>query len=143
MMDVAASMRRRCTALSRTMRQWYSMFAAVGTTSMSAPMYSMPPARSRSPRRPSSSRSVTHREDHLRLQQVDLPEQIGRAGRGFVVLRRAVLGRAALHHVTDEDLLALHVDRREDLGQQLAGLTHERAPGFVFRPARSFSHHDE
>src|SRR6266566_5045196 len=34
------------------------MFAAVGTTSISAPMYSIPPARSRSPRRTSSSRSV-------------------------------------------------------------------------------------
>src|SRR6058998_1080473 len=54
-------------------------------------------------------RGVPHRQDHLRLQQVDLPEQIGRAGRGFVVLRCAVLGRAALHHVTDEDLLALQV----------------------------------
>src|SRR5438874_4686046 len=35
------------------------MLAAVGTTSFSAAMYSMPPARSRSPRRASSSRNVT------------------------------------------------------------------------------------
>src|SRR6266704_284058 len=59
MIPVAASTRRRSTALSRMILAWYSTLAAVGTTSISAAMYSIPPARSRSPRRLSSSRRVT------------------------------------------------------------------------------------
>jgi hypothetical protein len=38
MMEVAASIRRRRTALSRTIRAWYSTLAAVGTTSTRKPM---------------------------------------------------------------------------------------------------------
>src|SRR5437867_653156 len=46
MIAVAASISRRKTALSRTIFAWYSTFAAVGTTSMSPPRYSMPGERS-------------------------------------------------------------------------------------------------
>jgi hypothetical protein len=35
MIEVAASIRRRRTPFSRTIRAWYSMFAAVGTASSS------------------------------------------------------------------------------------------------------------
>src|SRR6266542_3053406 len=44
MIPVAASTRRRSTALSRTILAWWSTFAAVGTTSISAAMYSIAPA---------------------------------------------------------------------------------------------------
>ena len=40
-------------------RAWYSTFAAVGTASTRKPMYSLPPAASSSPRRASSSASVS------------------------------------------------------------------------------------
>src|SRR5438093_4650745 len=46
-------------------------------------------------------RRPAHREDHLRLQELDLAEQVWHARRDFVELRQAVLGRAALHHVAD------------------------------------------
>ena len=57
--DVETSISRRRIAFSRTMRAWYSMFAAVGTTSTRKPMYSLPPDASSSPRRDSSSEIVS------------------------------------------------------------------------------------
>src|SRR2546427_5826003 len=51
----------------------------------------------------------------------------------LVVLRHAVLGRPALHHVADEHLLAPQLDRGQDLGEELAGRSHERPPRCVFR----------
>src|SRR6266852_6168022 len=239
MIDVAASISRRSTALSRTMRAWYSTFAAVGTTSISPPKYSIPPARSRSPRRSSSSRSVTgsitsprsvsatiapstacsasllhgiwrpassrsadktagdadvipgrflpvgvpeqggrmvgndnrdpaepvdlipqgaerllgveqglrgraaHGENHRRLHEVDLPHEIGQAGGDLVVLRYAVLGRPALHHVADEHPFARQLDRGEDLGEEFPRLSHERPAGLIFHPARTLAHDHE
>src|SRR6266498_4591131 len=88
-------------------------------------------------------RGVPHREDHLRLEEVDLAEQIGHARRDLVVLRRAILARAALDHVADEHLLALELDGAEDLGQQLPRLAHERPPRFVLRPPGPLPDHDE
>src|SRR3546814_3905856 len=45
--DVAVSINRRRSAFSCTMRQWCSTLAAVGTSSSSPPMYSLPPDRKR------------------------------------------------------------------------------------------------
>src|SRR5690348_18356978 len=84
-----------------------------------------------------------HREDHLRLHDLDLAEQIGNARRDLVELREPVLGWPALHHVTDEHPLAWQLDRAEDLGQELAGRADEWAPGLVFHPSRALPHHHE
>src|SRR2546422_10993029 len=49
----------------------------------------------------------------FRSEELDLAEQVRRAGRDLVVLRQAVLGWAALHHVADEHPLAWQLDRGE------------------------------
>src|SRR6266702_4921899 len=47
-------------------------------------------------------RRAAHGQNHLRLQHVDLAEQVRDARRYLVVLRHAILGRPALHHVANE-----------------------------------------
>src|SRR3954469_13287133 len=66
-------------------------------------------------------REGAERDDDLRLDDVDLLEQERLAGLHFVLLGIAVAGRPALDHVGDIDVLALQVDRLDDLRQQLAG----------------------
>src|SRR5438876_10134331 len=61
-----------------------------------------------------------HREDRLRLHDVDLAEQVWHARCDLIELRQTVLGRPALDHVADEYPLARQLDRAEDLGEQLA-----------------------
>src|SRR3989442_12703147 len=75
---------------------------------------------------------AAHGENHLRLHQVDLAEQVGHARRDLVVLRYAVLGRATPHHVADEDPLARQLDRAQDLAEQLARLAHKRSTRLFF-----------
>jgi hypothetical protein len=53
--------------------------------------------RAEEPRR----RGLAERDDHLRRDEVDLAVEEGRARRRLVEGRRAVAGRAALHHVGD------------------------------------------
>src|SRR3989442_6639706 len=50
-----------------------------------------------------------HREDHLRLHDLDLAEQVGHARGDLVELRQAVLGPPALCHVAAVNPLALQV----------------------------------
>src|SRR5947199_755413 len=71
---------------------------------------------------------ATHGENHLRLHQVDLAEQVAHARRDLVELRYAVLGRPALDHVADEDSLARPLGPAQHLGEQLARPPHTRAP---------------
>src|SRR2546422_4222842 len=58
-------------------------------------------------------RGAPHRQHDFGLEELDLAEQVRRAGRDLVVLRQAVLGWAALHHVADEHPLAWQLDRGE------------------------------
>src|SRR5439155_22687638 len=83
-------------------------------------------------------RGAPHRRRDLGLAELDLAEQVRRAGRDLVVLRQAVLGWAALHHVADEHPLAWQRDRGEDLREQLAGRSHEGASGLVLHSAGTF-----
>src|SRR5438132_14168645 len=57
---------------------------------------------------------AAHGENHLRLQHVDLAEQVRDTRCDLVVLRHAVLGGAALYNVADEHLLAPQLDRGQD-----------------------------
>ena len=66
------------------------------------------------------ARERAERDDHLRLDDVDLPEQERLARRDLVRLRIAVLRRPALDHVGDVDVVARQLDRLDDLRQQLA-----------------------
>src|SRR3989449_1859910 len=83
-------------------------------------------------------RGAPHRQHDFGLEELDLAEQVRRAGRDLVVLRQAVLGWAALHHVADEHPLAWQLDRGEDLREQLAGRSHEGASGLVLHSAGTF-----
>src|SRR5205807_7764745 len=88
-------------------------------------------------------RRAAHRQDHGRLHQLDLTQQIREAGGDLVILGDAVLGWAAFDHVTNEYPLARQLDRREDLGEQLAGGAHERPARLVFHAPRALPHHDQ
>src|SRR5262245_15268691 len=82
---------------------------------------------------------LAERDDHLRFDDVDLPEQKRLARLDFVGLRIAVARRAALDHVRDVDVLALEIDRFDDLGQQLTGAADEWNPLNIFIGARSLT----
>ena len=82
-------------------------------------------------------RELAERDDHLRLDDVDLPEQERLAGLDFVRLGVAVLRRPALDHVRDVDVVALEADRLDDLRQQLPGAADERDALDVFVRARA------
>ena len=70
----------------------------------------------RDPERPAGEelrREVAERRDHLRLDQLDLAEEMRLAGLDLVLLRVAVARRAAFEDVRDVDVLAPQFDTRE------------------------------
>src|SRR3982751_224614 len=69
---------------------------------------------------------VAQRGDQLRLDELDLLEEVALAGLDLVGLRVAVPGRAALDHVGDVDVLAGETDSGEELVEELPGLADER-----------------
>src|SRR5688572_5858811 len=79
---------------------------------------------------------LAERHDHARLDDVDLPEQVGLALLHFVGFRIAIAGRPALDDVGDVDLIARQADGLDDLGQQLPGTAHEGLAPLVFFLAR-------
>ena len=81
-------------------------------------------------------REVAERGDHLRLDQFDLPEQVGAAGLDLDRLRIAVAGRPAFQDVRDEDVLPAQADALEQLVEQPARTTDERQPLLVLLRAR-------
>src|SRR5688572_24395311 len=75
---------------------------------------------------------LAERHDHARLDDVDLPEQVGLALLHFVGFRIAIAGRPALDDVGDVDLIAGEADGLDDLRQQLPGTAHEGLAPLVF-----------
>ena len=71
-------------------------------------------------------REVAERRHDLRLDQLDLAEEVALAGLDLVRSRVAVARRPALEHVGDVDVTALEPDPGEQLVEQLAGLADER-----------------
>ena len=65
-------------------------------------------------------RMATERDDEGRIERLDLAAQERRAGGDLVGLGVAVVGRAALDDVGDEDLVAPPADRPEQLGEERA-----------------------
>ncbi len=73
-------------------------------------------------------RETPQRNDHGGVDRLDLAEQVVLgAGGDLVGLRVAVLGRATLHHVADEDLAALETGHAEQLVEKLARWPNKRA----------------
>ena len=71
-------------------------------------------------------REVPERRDELRLDQLDLAEEVRLAGRDLLRERVAVPGRAALEDIRDEDVRARQLDPAEELVEQLPRLADER-----------------
>ena len=84
-----------------------------------------------------------HREDQLRLDQLDLLQEMRAALRDFLRRRVAVSRRAALEHVRDVDVgAARKADRRQHVVEQLARLADERiAEAILFRARRLADQH--
>ena len=77
------------------------------------------------------------------LDELDLPPQIGLAGLDLLRARVAVVGRPALEHVGDVDLLAGEADGRQQLLKQLAGLAYEGLALLVLVVAGRFADEHE
>ena len=88
-------------------------------------------------------REVPERRDELRLDQLDLAEEVRLAGGDLVRLRVAVPGRAALEDVRDEDVGASQPDSREQLVEQLPRLPDERDALLVLVEARRLADEHE
>ena len=78
-------------------------------------------------------------DDQLGADAGDLLAEVGLAGGDLVGLRVAVLGRAALDDVGDEDLGAGQPDAVEEVVEQFAGLSDEGAALLVFVEAGAFA----
>src|SRR6266540_897814 len=86
---------------------------------------------------------VPERRDQLRLDQLDLAEEVRLAGLDLVRLRIAVARRAALDHVRDVHVLARQADPLEELVEELARLADERIALLVFVEARGLPDEQE
>ncbi len=75
----------------------------------------------------------------MRLDQLDLTEEVRLAGGDLLGQRIAVSGRSALQDVRDEDVRTRHPDAAEELVEELPGLADERDPLLVLVEARSFA----
>ena len=82
----------------------------------------------RDPERPAGEElggEVAERRDHLRLDQLDLAEEVRLAGLDLVRLRVAVAGRAAFEDVRHKDVVPGNPDSGEQPVEQLPGLADE------------------
>jgi len=85
-------------------------------------------------------RKAAHGQDHLGLQQLDLPLQEGQALRHFFRTGIAVAWRPAFQHVDDIDLgPAVETEGAQHVVQKLARRTDEGLPALVLRFARRFA----
>ena len=85
-------------------------------------------------------REVSERDDHARLDQLELAVEPGRARLDLVGLRVAVARRPALHDVGDVHVGAGQADALDELGEQLARPADERLALQVLLLARAFAH---
>ena len=86
---------------------------------------------------------VAERGDQLRLDELDLLEEVALARLDLVGLRVAVPRRAALDHVGDVDVLAREADSGEELVEELPGLADERIALLVLVEAGRLAHEHE
>src|SRR5918993_4381695 len=87
-------------------------------------------------------REGTERYDHLRLDRFDLAEEEWLAAVDLVGFRVAVLGRTALHHVRDVDVIAREAHGFDHLGEQLPGPPDKgNALDVLVRPRRLADEH--
>ena len=86
---------------------------------------------------------AAQRGDDGRLDDGQLLVQPGLAGEDFVGARIAVVGRAVLDDVGDEDLLTLHVDQAQQVLEVIAGAPDERQAAPVFVKAGAFTNEDD
>ena len=96
----------------------------------------------RDPERPAGEElggEVAQRRDHLRLDQLDLAEEVRLARLDLVLLRVAVAGRTALEDVRDVDVLPPQLDAREQPVEQLPRLADEGDALLVLVEARRFA----
>ena len=73
---------------------------------------------------------------HLRIQKLQLTSKKGRAGRNFIVMRIAIVGRSAFEHIDNGHINgAFQTDRMKDVFKKLPAFTHK---GFALkRPGAS------
>src|SRR4051812_17015306 len=70
-------------------------------------------------------RERAERQNHLRADQLDLADEVRRTGRDLLRERVPVTWRTMLEDIRNEDVLPREPDGADDLGEQLAGGSHE------------------
>ena len=100
-------------------------------------------AADRRPGHEAGHRVATEGHDQGRVQDLELSSQERGAGGDLVGLRVAVLRRAALDDVRDEDVLAPPADRAEQADEEVAGPAHERAALAILVHPGTLSHEDD
>ena len=96
----------------------------------------------RDPERPAGEelgREVAERRDHLRLDQLDLAEEVRLARLDLVRLRIAVAGRPAFQDIRHEHVVARDPDPGQELVEQLPRLADERDALLVLVEAGSLA----
>src|SRR3989442_15984239 len=73
------------------------------------------------------------------MDGVELSKQKGRAGGDFISLRRAILRRAALHHVADVNIFSRKAHRLDHLCEQFTGPADKREALRIFIRARALA----
>ena len=70
---------------------------------------------------------------HLRIQQFKLTGEKGRAGRNFIVMRIAIVGRSAFEHIDNSHINGtFQTDRMKDVFKELSAFTDKRLALKVF-----------
>src|SRR5262245_28943528 len=78
-------------------------------------------------------------ENHFRLKQLDLTNEIWTARRNLLRQRIAVAWRAVFQNVADVDLFARQIDGRKNFCEQLSSRADKWPSCLVFRGARRFT----
>ncbi len=82
---------------------------------------------------------IPERRDELRLDELDLTEEMRLARRDLLGERVAIPGRTALEDVRDEDVGARELDARQQLVEKLPGLADERHTLLILVETRRFA----
>ena len=85
------------------------------------------------------SEVAPQRHDHQGVYGGDLAVEVGVAGADLAGFRVAVVGRAALNDVGNEDLLPAHADGPEQAFEKLTGGADERPALLIFVEAGGFA----
>jgi hypothetical protein len=88
-------------------------------------------------------RAASQAANYFRPDHVNLAEKKRRAGRDFILFRKAIFRRAAFHHVADVNIFAAQAHGFDHLREQFSCTADERLAFDIFVVAGTFAHEDQ